>query len=270
MAAAHSQPEKGDMMRTFQNSSRLLAAAVLSLPAVGATAMAQTTVPLNTGYNHAAFTVYPNATSPSNTQDSYWVNIASFPATSPPAGPTWVVPVFPGWAAALPGTQWINARNTAASAPGTSAANPSYTIFRKCFCLLPNFNSATLSFQLRADNTVQAWFNSATNVALAPVGGNLNGTPRQSLPSSASWFRAGVNCLYVLVEDTGGAMGLNLQGTIQANGLMPLPATGVNATFTCPCASTAANSAADGRTRAEIVRIAEARRRARPVAPSYP
>ena len=231
--------------------------------------MAQTTVPLNTGYNHAAFAVYPNAMAPSTTPDIYWVNIASYPATSPSAGPAWVVPTYTGgWAAAFPDTRWINARNTSVSAPGTSGANPSYTIFRKCFCLLPNFNSATLSFRVRADNTVQAWFNSTTNVALAPATGNFNSTPLQSLASSASWFHTGVNCLYVLVEDTGVVMGLNLEGTIQANGLMPLPATGVNATFTCPCTSTAASSMADVRTRAEIVRIAEARRRARPVAPS--
>ncbi|HEV7590459.1 MAG TPA: hypothetical protein VGO40_20275 [Longimicrobium sp.] len=258
-------------MSKFRNTLRLLAAAGLSLPAVGAAAMAQTTVPLNTGYNHALFAVY----APPTTPDNYWINIASYPATMPPSGPAWVIPTPTAWSAAFPGTRWINARNTAASAPGTSAQNPSYTIFRKCFCLLPNFNSATLSFQVRADNQVQAWFNSVTNVALAPVTGNFNSTPRLSLPSSPSWFHTGTNCIYVLVEDTGVLMGMDLQGTIQANGLMPLPATGVNATFTCPCATGAAGPMArqaneDDGTLAQIVRIAEDRRRARSVAPSNP
>jgi hypothetical protein len=260
-------------MRSGRRQTLLVAIATLVLGAIPGAAEGQTTVPLNTGYNHAVFAPYPAAPpvpTLSNVPDNYWINIASYPTTAPPVGPSWVLPAQAAWAAPLPGSHWISAWRTPNSPSGASAANPGYTIFRKCFCLLPNYRNPTLSFRARADNRIQAWFNSITNVALPAAVGNFNGTPLPSQPSNPNWFRAGRNCLYVLVEDMGGLMGFNLAGTIQADGLLPLPAAGTAQTFGgCQCPGATAGvevRAADEeqRTLLEIRRVAEERRVNRP------
>lgn len=250
-------------MRIFHLAPRVAAAgAALLLAATAVQAQAR----LNTGYNYSTFAPYnPPAL------DQYWVNIGSYPST--PAGPAYVLGTgSPPWAPPFPLTHWLNDQNSPASLPGVSPQNPGYTIYRKCFCFLPNFKNPTLSFQLRADNNVQAWFNTITNVALPSGPGNFNGPPRQSLPSSPAWFRAGPNCLYVLVEDFGVLAGFDLVGTINAEGMMPVPATGLDMRFSCPCSggprmAMVADSMAADPTLQAIVRIAEERRRARTVAP---
>jgi hypothetical protein len=56
-------------------------------------AHAATSVPLNTGYNHAFFAPYPVVpTTVSTTNDNYWINITSYPNTSPVApAASWVL-----------------------------------------------------------------------------------------------------------------------------------------------------------------------------------
>ena len=155
-----------------------------------------------------------------------------------------------------------------ASPPGTSPQNPAYTIFRKCFCLLPNYKNASLSFRVRADDTIQVWVNTQLNVALAPTIGNWNSpTPWASKPSQPSWFRVGRNCIYVLVEDYHGFMGFDLVGSVQADGLMPLPAAGPQQQFQCPCESPTGIASARARASDEdqavvqaILALAEKRR----------
>lgn len=234
-------------------------------------AIGQTTVPLNTGYNHSIFSPYLPVTGPSNTPDQYWINIASYPAAGAPVGPAWVIQSV--WAAAFPGTNWISARNTFVSPAGTNPSNPAYTIFRKCFCLLPGYKAAKLSIQVRADDTVQVWLNSQLNQVIAPSWGNFNGTP---VPGSINTgFRVGKNCLYVLVEDVYGvAMGFDLVGSVSATGLLPMPAAGTGQSFE-PCACREGASGVAGATSvmgaddpdqqaiSEIVKIAEARRAAK-------
>jgi len=243
----------------------LLALSPLTL---GHLAFGQTIVPLNTGYNHALFAPYPSVTtSTSTTNDNYWINIASYPPTSPAVASSWVLQSQAPWLPAFPLTSWISARHTIASPPGTGTDNPAYTIFRKCFCLLQNYNNASLSFQIRADDTVQAWFNTQLNTALAPSAGHYNAAPLPSLASNPGWFHVGKNCIYVLLEDFGGYMGFDLTGTIQANGLSPLPALGADQTFDCPCRTAVPGSATsktavedDQAVVREIVKIAEERR----------
>jgi len=204
---------------------------------------------LNTGYNHSIFLPYPSVSNPtSTTNDNYWLNIASYPPTTPQPASSWVLK-YPGsaWSPALPSTNWISARPTVASPPGTTSNNPAYTIFRKCFCLLPNFTQPAAAFTLRADDTVQAWFNSQLNVMLPPSPGHFNGPVLASLSSKPAWFHAGRNCIYVLVEDFGGYMGFDLNGTIQANGLMPLPAAGADQEFQCQCTTPTAGSSEPAR-----------------------
>ncbi|HEX2076875.1 MAG TPA: hypothetical protein VHG08_04175 [Longimicrobium sp.] len=183
------------------------------------------------------FGVYPPAG-----VDNYWINIASYPTSGPPIGPSRILPVAPPWAQPFPfplplQTRWISAWPTFFSPPNTSVQNPAYTIFRKCFCLSPNFKNASLSFRVRADDNIQVWFNTILNTALAPTIGNWspNLAPRVSLPSTPNWFRVGRNCIYVLLEDFGGHMGFDMEGTIQADGLAEQPAAGVAQTFPCAC-----------------------------------
>ncbi|HEX8170446.1 MAG TPA: hypothetical protein VF824_07900 [Thermoanaerobaculia bacterium] len=253
--------------------SRTATFIALVLAAIALAAPAATVVPLNTGYDHANFAPYPNVTVPvSTTQDNYWINLATYPPTVPvaPTG-SWVLQ-YPGasWLPPLAGTSWIGPRKSVGSGAGTTLQNPGYAIFRKCFCLLPNFKNASFSFRLRADDTVQAWFNTQTNVVVPPQFGRFNAVPIASLPSNPQWFRTGVNCLYVLVEDTGGWMGFDLAGTIQADGLMPIPAFGAGASFRCPCESGPAGAANDAAIVNAIRQFAEQRRLQRAAIPLQP
>lgn len=212
---------------------------VLLLLAAATPAASQTIVPLNTGYNHKAFAPYPQVSNQaSNIKDAYWINIASYPPTTPSVAPSWVLQTPSAWNPPITDSHWISGRNKADSPPGISAKNPAYTIFRKCFCLLPHFKNASLSFQIRADDNVQAWVNTVLNVALPSSIGNWSfGQPLASVENQPQWFKVGRNCLYVLVEETGGHMGFDLTGTIQADGLAPLPASGTDPDkeFDCPC-----------------------------------
>lgn len=216
----------------MKKTNLILAFAALLL--ISNLAIGSTTVPLNTGYKHSVFAPYLPVFGPSTTPDQYWINIASFPTTSPAVGPAWVIQPHSVWAAALPGTNWISARNTFNSASGVNPENPGYTIFRKCFCLLPGYKDANLSFQVRADDTIQVWLNTQVNQVLAPSWGHLNSTPLSA--STSSGFRVGKNCVYVLLEDYySGAMGFDLMGNVSADGLLPMPAAGTGQSFE-PCA----------------------------------
>lgn len=222
-----------------RSASWVMSALILVSCATASSAL--TVARLNTGYDHANFAPYATVTTPvSGTPDSYWINIASYPPTNPAAPtPAWVLK-YPGpsWLPAIPGTHWIGPRKNVNSDANTSATDPGYTIFRKCFCLLPKFTQASLTVTMRADDTVQVWFNSQLNVVLSPQHGHFdNPAPLTSPPSSPAWFRVGRNCIYVLVEDTGGWMGFDLDGTIQANGLMEIPSIGPAGKFRCPCES---------------------------------
>ena len=211
-------------------------AALVALLGLCVPASATTTLPLNTGYNYLTFSQYPAT---AGTQDNYWINIASyFPGVaSVPVGPSYVVPPYPGWFPgpfAPQGGAWISARNTNVSSPGTNVNNPAYTIFRKCFCLMPGFKNASLRFTARADDNIQVWFNSMTNQLLTPSQGHFNGTPLGPVGTEKG-FRAGKNCIYALVEDQHGvAMGFYLDGSVTADGLLPSAAAGVGQSF-APC-----------------------------------
>jgi hypothetical protein len=256
--------------RREKRAATLLLAALLCIAPVAADAT--TTVPLNTGYNHWLFQPYQVVTNPtSNTPDQYWINIASYLTTNPPIGPSWVLQVpSSAWAQPLPGppqSHWISAWKTALNPAVPPFQYPAYTIFRKCFCLSPNFKkeTATLSFQMRADDNFQVWFNSILNVARPPTPANHwpGAQIVSSLPSAPHWFKAGRNCIYVLLEDTGGHMGFTLSGTFQADGLAEQPALGPAQTFRCPCGDSIQGiqgmADADQHIISEIAHIAEER-----------
>lgn len=249
---------------------RLLA---LSLVSVAAPALSQ--LPLNTGYNYTSFNTYPVSTPP--VRDNYWIEVAA--SAAPVPEPAFVVPSA-GWNPPQPGSQWISGTATKASYPGTSQINPSYSIFRKCFCLLRGFKNPKVSFRVKSDDSIQVWLNSQMNTLLVPSPANFNSNPHSGGTSDASRFRIGRNCIYVLVEDIGTITGFNLVGTVSALGLMPTAAAGTGMSFqpcacetptgSVPLSATAGASALarssrvdvedDSAVIAEIVKYAEARR----------
>lgn len=197
-------------------------------------ASGQTVVPLNTGYNHATNSVYAVGV-----KDNYWINLATSVPTTPPADTTWNIATSFAWlpalpaGAGLPGTNWISAWNSAPShlAPVTGVG---YTIFRKCFCLM-SFSQARLSFNVRGDDNITIWLNTTLNTLVPATSGRWSLSPPIAYSTTdQSKFKMGVNCLYVLLEDTGGHMGLNLRGSVSAFGLMPQPASGTATSF-APC-----------------------------------
>lgn len=205
-------------------------------------ALAQTTLPLNTGYNHGTFSPYATPSGAvSSIQDNYWIKIASYepPAASTTVAPAWVLnPSFAPWAPPIsfPNSRWIGPRNTPASPTGVSAINPGYSIFRKCFCLMAGYKNPALSFQMRGDDNINVWLNATTTTLLAPIIGNWGGGPvRSGGTNDVSRFRVGRNCIYVLVEDFGGHIGFNLAGSVSATGLMPTAGAGTGVSFE-PCA----------------------------------
>ncbi len=229
-----------------------------------------TTVPLNTGYDYwfsAVYTpappVFPN---PSTTQDNYWINIASYPTTTPATGSSFLIYPASVWQPALGLSSWISARNTNASVLGPDGR--AYTIFRKCFCLRPGWSQAQISFKVRADDTIQIWLNSQLNTLLPASWGNWNGAALSGGTTNQSFFHTGLNCAYALVEDFVGNMGFDLDGTVSANGLLPTIAQSPNISFApCSCATGPGGSqtsttvlAEERRVMEEIVKIADARR----------
>lgn len=264
--------------------SFVAAAAATLLASSGSLAQS---LPLNTGYNYTNFNTYPlPAGSP--VRDNYWIEVAA--SAAPVPEPAFVVPNAP-WLPPMTlgatGSRWISGTATKASYPGTSPINPSFSIFRKCFCLMPGFKTPQLSFRLRSDNSVQVYLNSQMNMLLTPSPANFSGGPVHSGGTSVpSRFRVGRNCIYVLVEDTGTITGFNLVGNVSALGLMPTAAAGTGMSFApCTCKtpgpglalSAAAQSSAQARGSdaedsteddteviAALVKIAEDQRRAKP------
>jgi hypothetical protein len=214
---------------------RIFILTIFFLMNLGSWAFSQTTVSLNTGYNHATSSVYATGT-----RDNYWINLATSVPTTPPQDLAWNITIAgTSWIPAFPGTNWISAWNSAPShlAPVT---NIGYTIFRKCFCLM-SFSQARLAFDIRGDDNLTVWFNTTLNTLLPATSGRWSWQPHiPFVTTDQSKFRIGVNCLYVLLEDTGGHMGFNLRGTISAYGLMPMPASGTATSFApCGCDFTA-------------------------------
>lgn len=242
---------------------------------------ADTTMEIGTGYDYNTFGLYlvPSSTT-SNRTDNFWIKIAAYepPATTVAVAPAWVLNTtgIP-WALALPNSRWIGGRSVSNSTSGTNSYTPAYTLYRKCFCLMSGYKNPSISFRARADDKIQVWLNTDTNTLLGPVFGNPNGAVLTSLPSNASMFKVGPNCIYVLVEDTVfGRTGFDLSGTVTAAGLMPAAASGVNASFapcTCPTSGPTGpvlpNAGADAAVVQSILKIAETRRRSA-VQPTQP
>jgi hypothetical protein len=217
----------------------------LALSGVSGTSIA---MPLNTGYDHGAIIPGPYA---SGSPDDYWIKIASYEpgSTTVPVARAFVLTGTPNstvWGT-MAGASWIGPRTAANSTVPTGPKDPSYSIYRKCFCLLQGFANPQLSISIRSDDQVQVWLNSmrltppsspTTLVGPAAANHDIGQMPvYQAQTSNPNYFRPGRNCIYVLVEDYhGGFGGFILSGNMNAAGLMPQPAIGTEASFgTCGC-----------------------------------
>lgn len=216
-----------------------LIAAIFVLLVFSNFANATVTVPLNTGYDYwlnAAYPIPTTVTPQQFLQDDYWMHLSN------PVGNTWSpayaitrsIAWVPSMSAPVFRSNWVNSRTNWSSAPTTTGTNPGYTIYRKCFCLQSGFIEPRINFNLRADDGVTVWLNTILNTVLPPSPANHFATIPYTA-STNSGFRVGSNCLYVLVEDTGGATGFDLNGTVSAYaGLLSTPAKGPNQSY-APC-----------------------------------
>lgn len=240
-------------------------------------------LPIDTGYNYLTYSPYPAPPSGNSTiKDNYWINVASYlpPSMTSTVAPSFVIKDNSPWQPPfVPNSRWIGPLPTWNSPAGSTGDDHAWTLFRKCFCLAPNFNGATLSFQARHDESLQIMLNSLTNTVYGPAPANFGNSSVPLVTLSQGQLgalHAGKNCIYALLEDTGGAMGWDLTGNFNANGLYPYAAAGAQQSFPCDCAGhggpvpngPAGMSAArsmqsdDSDVIAAIVKLAESRRKA--------
>ncbi|HEU0133731.1 MAG TPA: hypothetical protein VFR28_02830 [Allosphingosinicella sp.] len=226
----------------MRKSSYLIA---LALFGVSSTALGQTTLPLNTGFDNSNFTVYPLPTGSGSVSDNYWIKVAS--SHPPGPAPAFVINPHPAWQPPLSGggfgSQWISSTSPNGTSP---SGQLNYAIYRKCFCLMPGYKQAQMSFKILGDDMIGVWLNSIGGNILPIQGGAFSG-PAINGAAYAGQFRTGRNCLYVLVVDTGSVVtGFDLAGTVSAYGLMPMASAGAAASFkpcTCEGPATASETA---------------------------
>jgi hypothetical protein len=192
-----------------------LTATIFAILIFGALTFA-TTVPLTTGYDKWAATLYPIGA-----RDDYWTVMNTFPNPNINA---WVH-ANTGLPPQFPGSNWINAWNTTISAPGVSATYPGYAIFRECFCLEPGFQNPVMNFTAQGDDVLSMWINGTTlsNIIVPPTPFGSTATVNKT-----TGFRVGANCIYALIEDYHGRTGFDLKGDMSAIGLLQYPAKGPN------------------------------------------
>ena len=268
---------------------KIKALAALALSAASIASSASTSMRLDTGFNHATGAYF--AAGPT---DIYWQVISKYPLVAPlPVSPSHVLlPLPSGWL--LNTAPWISAFPGGISPTSSGSYDPGYTIYRKCFCVMPEAlvqtptqNSAlSLTARLRADDNVQVWLNNSLSGQLlipqSQTGRWGSGSPINVVAQSSK-FRPYVNCLYVFVEDDqGGRTGFSMTGSVSANfGLWDQAGSADPNSFKpCPCKAPGQHVGATGakigdtehEDLQEIVKYAETRRVARQKAgkPSAP
>ncbi len=267
---------------------KIKALAALAFSAASMASIASTIVKLDTSFNHATAGYFAIGTT-----DSYWQVISKYPLVVPlPVSPANVVPLG-SWFSTGSGN-WISGFISGTSASGTGQYDPGYTIYRKCFCVMPEAlvqtptqsSALSLTAKLRADDNVQVWLNnSLSGQLLSPQSqtGHWSSGPAINVVAQTSKFRPYVNCLYVFVEDDqGGRTGFSMTGSVSANfGLWDQAGSADPNSFKpCPCKAPGQHVGGNmARTEQiqdedlqEIVKFAESRRLARQKAgrPSTP
>lgn len=257
---------------------KIKALATLILAAASSASIASTTVNLDTGFNHATGGYFPVGST-----DPYWQVISKYPSQAPlPVSPANVVPSS-GWLlTGLPaGARWISGFIGGTSPSSTGKYDPGYTIYRKCFCVMPEALAQTavqgsglnLNAVLRADDNVQVWLNNMlTGQLLSPIiqTGQWSWGNGISVRARTAAFRPYVNCVYVLVEDDqGGRTGFSMTGSVSSTfGLWDQAGnTDPNSYKPCPCKAPVHHDAPSAKMMdvehedlQEIVKYAEERR----------
>ncbi len=169
-----------------------------------------TTLPINTGYNNATGTTHAFGEA-----DSNWQIIAPDPGGGATPRPAGVVQKHSAWQAPLPNSQWITSYPTA-----NNNLNADYWLEFN-FCLQPGFTNAKLDLKLRADDEAHLYLNGKSTVNA--IGSSIGSFPL-AVPTTVNYsgglFQPGKNSLFVKLRNTGAtAMGLNIAGTVSANGL---------------------------------------------------
>jgi hypothetical protein len=180
------------------------------------------TLPIGTGYNYATNSTYPIGAS-----DPNWTVVADPDPNTHEPRPAFVVAFLAGaWKPPLSPTstppdgatpsQWIS------SYPSSSDNLNGDYVFEFCFCLRDGFTKPVLNLSLRADDTAEVFLNGTgpgNSLALTSSPIFNTAVPAQVTPPAANLFRVGKNCITVVVKNTGGgAMGLNLSGSITTKG----------------------------------------------------
>jgi hypothetical protein len=237
-----------------------LIAAIFVLLIFSSFASATVTVPLNSGFDHWFGVPYGVSPSPVGLpkQEDYWINVSdplnfktSYAINKYTAPLPWLGPMnHTNILTVLTDSQWVNFQSSWSSAPGTNSDNPRYAIYRKCFCLQPEYKNPNMRFSLRADEYSAVYFNGSTNILLAPAWGNASSGPARTVNTTTGvgintggpyrGFKVGKNCLYVFVEDFGTdtqglATGFNLAGEMSVSaGMLSMPAKGPFQSY-APC-----------------------------------
>lgn len=258
-------------------SLKIRALATLILSAASTVSIARTTLNLDTGLNHANTLYFPVGST-----DPYWQVISKYPLQGPPpVSPSNVVSTTPGWLPPAGSAHWISGYTNGTSPSVTGKYDPGYTIYRKCFCVMPEAlvqtatqgSGLSLTAKLRADDNVQVWLNNQlTGQLLTPIVQTGRWTWGTEIPVSATTarFRPYVNCVYVLVEDDqGGRTGFSMTGSVFSNfGLWDQAgSTDPNSYKPCPCKAPVPHNAVGAKMvdtehqdLQEIVKYAEERR----------
>jgi hypothetical protein len=155
----------------------------------------QSTVTLNTGYNHGT-----NATYAVGAWDNYWTVIGG-PGTSACGTPTYpspaaVIPISVGWGSIkYPNSEWLSFRPTAVlSCNNTCAAGDLPVVFQRKFCMLKP-DTVTINVRMRFDNSACLFVDGTptgtlgTNIPLSPVLASSN------IPTAFATISGATGCL---------------------------------------------------------------------------
>lgn len=142
---------------------------------------------------------------PVGSPDDQWVVLSEPPPVGVLPRPALVIPPNGAWNT-IPGTQWISANAT--------GPNGTY-VYQLCFCLDKRFSNPLLDIAIRADDEFDLILN---GVFLGSFPGGFNSAnPLLLSYNNPGLFRAGENCLQVVVRNLGGVVtGFNLQGSVRA------------------------------------------------------
>ncbi len=158
---------------------------------------------LNTGWYDSGGLI------PYNQPDDTWT-VQCEPPQNPPVGP------IPRPATVIvPNSAWLTQPNSRWISADATGPNGTYC-YQYCFCLADTYTNASLTFQFRADDRADLYFNGNLLIS-TPPSYSFN-SPIPTGLSTIGYFQAGENCIDVIVENTHGVVtGFNLTGQVYAD-----------------------------------------------------